>query len=46
MVRVAPLGDPITVRIRGYELSLRRQEADCIRVRRCPPEIADPWQSE
>ncbi len=27
MVRVAPLGDPIEVRLRGYSLSLRRQEA-------------------
>lgn len=27
LVRVAPLGDPLEVRIRGYELSLRRQQA-------------------
>ena len=27
MVRVAPLGDPIEVRLRGYSLSLRRKEA-------------------
>ena len=27
MVRVAPLGDPIEVRLRGYSLSLRRSEA-------------------
>src|SRR3569833_2128202 len=38
-LRVAPLGDPITVRIRGYQLSLRRKEADAITIRRCPPEI-------
>ncbi len=25
--RVAPLGDPIEVRIKGYHLSLRREEA-------------------
>ena len=38
-LRVAPLRDPITVRIRGYQLSLRRKEADAILMRRCPPEI-------
>lgn len=40
-VRVAPLGDPLTVRIRGYQLSLRRREADAVWVRRCPPELDD-----
>jgi ferrous iron transport protein A len=39
-LRIAPLGDPITVRVRGYHLSLRRQEADAIWMRRCPPELA------
>ena len=32
VVRFAPLGDPIDVKIRGYHLSLRRQEAQVIRV--------------
>ena len=27
LVRVAPLGDPLEIRVRGYELSLRRQQA-------------------
>ena len=27
LVRTAPLGDPMELRIRGYELSLRRQQA-------------------
>ena len=27
VVKVAPLGDPIEVNIRGYELSLRKDEA-------------------
>ena len=27
---VAPLGDPIDVLVKGYHLSLRREEADCI----------------
>lgn len=30
--RVAPLGDPIEVSVRGYELSLRKADADMIRV--------------
>ena len=33
-IRAAPLGDPIEVRVRGYHLSLRRQEADCVLVER------------
>ena len=28
--KVAPLGDPIEVTIRGYELTLRRTEADAV----------------
>lgn len=30
--RVAPLGDPVDIKIRGYHLSLRRSEADGIEV--------------
>ena len=30
--KVAPLGDPIEVTVRGYELSLRKAEAACIEV--------------
>ena len=30
--KVAPLGDPIEVMVRGYELSLRRADADMIEV--------------
>ena len=33
VIRYAPLGDPIEVKIRGYFLSLRKQEADRIRVK-------------
>jgi ferrous iron transport protein A len=36
LVRVAPLGDPIEIRIRGYELSLRRQQARQIFVELIP----------
>ena len=28
----APLGDPIEVTIRGYELTLRKTEAECINL--------------
>ena len=30
--KVAPLGDPIEVMVRGYELSLRKDDADMIEV--------------
>ena len=30
--KVAPLGDPIEVTVRGYELSLRKADADRIEV--------------
>ena len=30
--KVAPLGDPIEITIRGYELSLRKQDAELIQV--------------
>ena len=31
--KVAPLGDPVEVTVRGYELSLRKADADLIEVR-------------
>ncbi|WP_297056320.1 FeoA family protein [Thermosulfurimonas sp.] len=30
--RVAPLGDPLEIKIKGYRLSLRREEAEKIQV--------------
>ena len=30
--KVAPLGDPVEVTVRGYELSLRRADADMVEV--------------
>ena len=30
--KVAPLGDPVEVTVRGYELSLRKAEAELIEV--------------
>lgn len=32
VIKIAPLGDPIEVNIRGYELSLRKSEASQIQV--------------
>ncbi|HMO64718.1 MAG TPA: FeoA family protein [Verrucomicrobiota bacterium] len=34
LVRFAPLGDPVELKIRGYHLTLRRHEAEQILVRR------------
>lgn len=30
--KVAPLGDPIEITVRGYELSLRKEDAEIIEV--------------
>ncbi|MCC2257194.1 ferrous iron transport protein A [Intestinimonas aquisgranensis] len=30
--KVAPLGDPVEVTVRGYELSIRKGDAECIEV--------------
>lgn len=30
--KVAPLGDPVEITVRGYELSLRKADADMIEV--------------
>ncbi len=32
VVRIAPLGDPIQIRLRGYTLSLRKKECQQIEV--------------
>lgn len=32
MRKKAPLGDPIEVTLRGYELTLRKNEASCVEV--------------
>ncbi len=37
--KVAPLGDPIEITVRGYELSIRKDEAVCV-------EVADVAQGE
>jgi ferrous iron transport protein A len=33
LVRFAPLGDPVEIRVRGYNLTLRKHEAEQILVR-------------
>lgn len=33
LLRVAPLGDPLEIKVRGYRLSLRRSDAALIRCR-------------
>lgn len=32
LVKVAPMGDPIEIRLRGYELTLRKEDAAFITV--------------
>ena len=34
LVKIAPLGDPVEIRVRDFNLSLRRDEADVLKVRR------------
>jgi len=36
LVRFAPLGDPVEIRVRGYNLTLRKHEAEQIFVRPNP----------
>ncbi|HMP83715.1 MAG TPA: FeoA family protein [Verrucomicrobiota bacterium] len=33
LVRFAPLGDPVEIKVRGYNLTLRKSEADQIYVK-------------
>lgn len=32
--KVAPLGDPVEIEVRGFNLSLRKAEADILKIRR------------
>jgi len=34
ITRVAPMGDPIEIRVRGFSLSLRKAEAEALTVER------------
>jgi ferrous iron transport protein A len=40
LVRVAPLGDPLEIDVRGYHLCLRRSEGRCVIVDRVQPASA------
>ena len=31
--KVAPLGDPVEMTVRGYELSVRKDDAQCVQVK-------------
>ena len=42
LVKTAPLGDPLEVRLHGYELALRRAEAETIGVEPAPAGRAQP----
>ncbi len=33
LIRFAPMGDPVEIKVRGYHLTLRRQDAEQILVR-------------
>ena len=33
VIKMAPFGDPIEIRVRGYSLAMRRSEADAIEVK-------------
>ena len=37
LVRFAPLGDPLEIKVRGYHLTLRRREAELIFVQPASP---------
>lgn len=37
VTRVAPLGDPVEIRLRNFPLTLRKAEADVLRVERVQP---------
>jgi ferrous iron transport protein A len=34
--KVAPLGDPIEIVVRGFDLSLRKDEGEVLKIRRVP----------
>lgn len=36
VTRYAPMGDPVEIRVRGFSLSLRKDEAAALRVERSP----------
>jgi Fe2+ transport system protein FeoA len=45
VVRVAPLGDPIEIELRGYHLSLRRKEAEAVLIQTSNPACSEILQT-
>ncbi|MDY5955090.1 MAG: FeoA family protein [Kiritimatiellia bacterium] len=43
---VAPMGDPMRLRVRGYELSLRREEAEVLEIEQVVPNRPQPPAAE
>ena len=39
LVKKAPLGDPLEVTLRGYQLTLRRTEAECVATKSANPQV-------
>ncbi len=37
VVRLAPLGDPVEINVRGYAMTLRKAEAEMLNVKRIDP---------
>jgi len=46
LVAVAPLGDPIAISVRGYNLSLRKNEADVLSIERLAKKDEDEEAEE
>jgi ferrous iron transport protein A len=44
--RLAPLGDPVEIEVRGFALSLRKMEAEFVRVERCAPTALQGGEKE
>ena len=41
--KVAPMGDPIQIQVRGYELTIRREDAQRIEIRKEEAVCFLPW---
>ncbi len=46
LTRIAPMGDPVEIEIMGYKLTLRRSEADILRIERVIPVKSQPQDSQ
>lgn len=42
LTKVAPLGDPVEIEIRGYKLSLRKNEANVLKIKKMLPGETPP----